>query len=339
MSNPAYPYNPGYPPAPQGPAPQHPYGQPAPSYPQQAPQAYAPAPPYQPQQQQQAPWMPQGPPPPAGPPAAVGTLDDFLGQPRSGGGAALKWGNKPDGYTITVQVARDVIDSDVRQQTDTRQVPQTYRDGRPKWVMVVPVIVPPGHPEHPDGKAQWYVKGDAHNALAEAMAKSGTSAKVPEGGAWVTITKTGSRNIGQGMSPATTFAVQYQPPNAGQAPAAPASAAEPQGYANGGPVPQQGPAYAPDNAQVWQQPAQPQWQPPAPQQAPQPAQQDFGQGQGWNPPGQPQWQPPAQEAPAQQPQAPAQPAPQAQGGTPPQTPEQAALIAQLTAGGAPQQQG
>jgi hypothetical protein len=295
--------------------------------------------------------MPQGP-APAGPPAAVGTLDDFLGQPRSGGGAALKWGNKPDGYTITVQIARDVIDSDIRQQTDTRQVPQTFRDGRPRWVMVVPVIVPPGHPEHPDGKAQWYVKGDAHNALAEAMAKSGTSAKVPEGGAWVTITKTGTRNIGQGMSPATTFTVVYQSPNGqAQPPAAPASAAEPQWQQQQPPAPATDP-WANDPNPAWQQPPAPAQQAPA-----------------WNPPGQPQWGPPPQgyanggpvppqgpsyvpdngqvvppqQAPAPQPPAPASPAPQAapqaQGGQPAPTPEQQALLAQLAAGGAPQQQG
>lgn len=340
MSNPGYGYpqqgqpfpTPQYP---QQPPPAYPPQQyaPAPQYPQQQQPAYAPppqAPAYGPPQQY---GHPQGPPPP---PAVGGTIDDFLGQPSTGGGPSLKWNDKPAGYTVAGYVARDVRNSDVRQQTAQRtNEPLFHRDGRPKLVMIVPLLVQPTT-EHPDGKVGWWVKGEARDLLAEAMKRAGSSATVPEGGARVTITKVGERPI-PNMTPATQLAITYELPagvQPSQAPAGPASAAEP------AQAPQQ-PAPA---GQQWQQPPaeqgwapnDPRWNPgdPAPAQPAQQAQQAPEQPVYQPPAAQPQYQPQAPQQPAPAPQAPAQ-APAAAGPQP--TPEQAQLMAQLAAGGvAPQ---
>src|SRR5215207_1297974 len=52
---------------------------------------------------------PQGygqPPAPQGPPLPPASLEDFLSQPNIGGGKAVSWKGKPDGFTLWTVVAR-----------------------------------------------------------------------------------------------------------------------------------------------------------------------------------------------------------------------------------------
>lgn len=274
--------------------PQYPgFPQQQPGYPPQAPQQYGQVPAAYPQAPQQPPAQP----------LAQGSIDDYYGQPSVGGGPSLSWTDKqgspkPIGTTYVGIVARDVTDADIQQQTDFKtQVPLTYRDGRPKFAMKVPLRVDPQQfPDFPEGEASWYVKGQARDELVRAMAEAGASG-APKGGAAIAITLVQRRPSGPGMNPANIVQVQYQPPAGAGAPQPPAQA----------PVAQQAP-----QAPV-EQPAQQQYVQQAPPQA-----------------AQPQFQQPVQQVPAQQPiqQAPAQPAP-------PQAPadlnaEQQALLARLT---------
>ena len=158
---------------------------------------------------------PAFPPPAAHPPMAApaqplahGTLDDFFDQPAAGGKALVF---DTPGDTRVGVVARAVTDGDVQQQTDTRGVPQTFRDGRPKFVMRVPLLVQPSA-DHPDGRAVWYVKGAVRDELARAMAEAGAPAGPPEAGAAVQIAFTGTRPSGPGLNPTKLFAVAYQRP-------------------------------------------------------------------------------------------------------------------------------
>jgi hypothetical protein len=350
----------------------YPYAQPPAAYPPQQPgyappQQYAP-PPAAYQQPGYAP--PQQYAPPAPPPTARGTIDMFYNQPGGGSGKPLSFTGKPPGTTYRGIVARPVTDADIRQQTDRNQVPLTHKDGRPKFVMVVPLIVAQG-PEFPEGMASWWVKGQPRDELSRAMAAAGAPEGAPEAGAVIDITFTGERQI-PGFNAQRIFAISYQRPQAnGQAPAPPAPQAQPQWPAPGAPlsVP---PAPAPPGENPYQQPqgqypqqgqapAQPQYQPPMqpqgqyPQQG-QPPMQPQGQypqqgaspsvsqpGYGGQPQGypsqapqQPQGQYPQQGQAPQQPQG---PAPAAPGQVPGLDPAQQALLARLQAGQAPQQQG
>lgn len=199
-----YPVQPAYPPQPY---PQ----QPAPQYPAQPgyPQGYA---------------QPQYAPPaaPAVPLPAV-SLDDYWQQPSSSGGPSWKFkdnvGNPMIGKVNEGFVARTVTDSDVRPQTDKYGVPQTYRDGRPKSVMVVPMLVQPSQ-EFPDGQAGWWVKGQARDELARAMAEAGAPAGAPEAGAYIRCQLVNVRPI-PNMSPAFQYRVDYTRPQ-GSPPTPPA---------------------------------------------------------------------------------------------------------------------
>lgn len=291
-----------------------------PQYPQQPqgyPQQYAPP---MPQQQPYAPPMPQGypqaypqqyaaPAPPAQP-LPTGSLDSYYQQPSSTGGPSWKFNGKPIGTQYAGIVARTVTDSDVRAQTDNAGRPQVYKDGRPKFVMVVPMQVQPS-PEFPDGMAGWWVKGQARDELARAMAEAGAPTGAPEAGAAIRVTLVGQRAV-PNMNPQLLYRVEYMRPNGAapapvqqlqvQQPAAPAPVGPPADQ----PMVQYAPAPA---AAVGQQPlpdanGQPvMHQQPAQQAAPQPA--------------------PA-PTPAQQPAA--QPAAAPAGFNP----EQAALFAKLT---------
>lgn len=200
---PQYPY-PQQPPA-------QPYAQPPmPQYPPQQP-AYAPPMPGYPQQQY-APPMPQQ---PAAPPLPTGTLDTFYQQPSSGGGPSFKFmdanrqaqvGKFYEGF-----VARPVTDADVRAQTNEAGQPQTFKDGRTKFVMVVPMMVQPS-PEFPEGQAGWWVKGQARDELARAMAEAGAPQGPPEHGAFIRVTLVGTRAI-PGRNPAYQYRVDYVRPN------------------------------------------------------------------------------------------------------------------------------
>lgn len=288
---------------------QQPYYQP--QYPQQPPAQQGPPEWAQPQQ----PWTPPGQPmqqayqqpyAPAAPPAqplANGGIDEFYSQPNLGGGPGVSWKGKPDGYTVQGIVPRDTGDGDVSQEVGAPGSPDagrplTYRDGRPKFVLAVPLQVAPSQ-EFPDGEARLYVRGQLRDELARAMAEVGCSG-APTAGAVITVTLV-QRKQGRGTIPQNVFAVQYTPPG-GAAPQIQQPVQQPQ-YAQPQPVQQ----YAPQA-----QPVQ-QFQPP--QQAPQPV-----QGQQY---AQPQYQ-----APAPQQAAPMQAQPQPPAGL---TPEQELLLSQLNA--------
>jgi len=264
---------------------------PAPGYVPQ--QAYPPAPPVQqpqypsyPQQgfpPQQFPQQGYPAPPPQAPavPLAQGSIDDYYGQPSTGGGPSISWDQKPIGTTYVGIVARDVTNADIQQQTNfqTKQ-PEFYRDGRPKFVMKVPLRVDPQqYPEFAEGEATLFVRGRMRDELVRAMGEAGVSG-APQGGAAIAVTLVGKKPSGQGLNPANVFQIQYQPP-AGQGAGAtsPAPAQQPVQQA---PVEQplhtiqNGDQFVQGQPQVQQappqQPVQPQFQPPV-QQVPQPVQQ------------------------------------------------------------------
>ena len=154
--------------------PQQPYGQPPmqqPQYPQYQQPMQQPAYPQYPQQVGGWPQMPQGQQVPQVP-LAEGTLDDFFDQPSAGGGPAVSWKDKANGYTVAGIVARAIGKGDVQQQTDpqTKQ-PKFFRDGRPQFVMKVPLRVQPSQ-EFPEGEAQLYVRGQLRDELVRAMTEA-----------------------------------------------------------------------------------------------------------------------------------------------------------------------
>lgn len=305
---------------------QQPYYPPAPA------QQYVPAPPqqYQPQVPQQpvAPQYPGYPPQqgyapapaqyapqPQAPaqPLAAGTIDDYYSQPSTGGGAGLKFSenNQPIiGQSYVFQVARPIGNGDVQQQTNNQGVPQTFRDGRPKFVMIVPVQLLEPSPNHPDGLAKWYVKGGTRDELARAMAEAGAPEGPPENGAVIRVTLTGTRSAGAGNNPAHVFAIQYVRPQ-GAAPVQPAVAP-----AQPAPEVAAAPALAAQAPVQAMPPAPPQYAAPAPAPVQQYAQ----------PVAPPQYQ-----------QAPAAPAPQVQQAAPQPpaglSPEQQELLARMQAQG------
>ncbi len=202
-------------------APQYPA---QPAYPQQFPQQYPAAPaypqqPYTPAQYPAAPGYPQqyAPPAPVAPPLPTGTLDSFYEQPSGGGGPAFKFmdaNRQPSiGKSYAGIVARPVTNADVRAQTDQSGRPMTYKDGRPKFVLVVPMQVQPS-PEFPEGVAGWWVKGQARDELARAMAEAGAPAGPPEAGAGIRVTLVGTRQI-PGLNPAYQYRVEYMRPSGG----------------------------------------------------------------------------------------------------------------------------
>jgi hypothetical protein len=194
--------------------------------------------PYPPQQYAQPAYAP--PPPPA--PLPTGTLDAFYDQPSSGGGPAFKFmdaNRQPQiGKSYVGIVARAITNADVRAQTDQHGRPQTYKDGRPKFVMVVPMQVQPDQ-EFPEGVAGWWVKGQARDELARAMAEAGAPAGPPEAGAAIRVTLVGVRPV-PGMNPAYQYRVEYARPQ-GAAPAQPAQTAPVMSTATGQPVVHQQP--------------------------------------------------------------------------------------------------
>ena len=168
---------------------------------QQPPQQFAP----QGYPQQYAPQQPQ----PQGQPLAAGSLDSYFSQPSTGGGAALKF---PVGTTHVGIVSRAVTNADVQQQTQPQTgIPQFYKDGRPKFVMKVPLTVQPSQ-EHPEGQAQWYCAGAARDELMRAMAEVGAPEGPPEKGALIQVTCTGTRPAGAGFNPAKVWSVVYRRP-------------------------------------------------------------------------------------------------------------------------------
>lgn len=231
---PQFPTQPGYP--------QQPYpAQPAPQYP---PQQYA-GQAYTPQYGQPAYGPPAQPP---RPPAPVGTLDDYYDQPASGGGPSFKFidaSRQPMiGKWYAGIVSRPITNADVQAQVDPNTgITRTYKDGRPKFVLVVPMQVQPS-PEFPDGVAGWWVKGQARDELARAMAEAGAPVGTPEPGAAIRVTLMSTRPV-PNMNPAFVYRVEYMRP-AGAAPVAqPAPPAQPITQAPGYPPMAMEPQYAP----------------------------------------------------------------------------------------------
>jgi hypothetical protein len=270
-----YPAQPGYAPPPQQPPvqqypPQYPQA-PAPPAPQQyAPPGYAP-------QQGYAP-VPQQPP---APPLASGTIDDYYSQPSSGGGPSISWSHngypKPEGTSYAGIVARDVTNADIQQQTDPKTgQPKFYRDGRPQFVMKVPLQVQPSQ-EFPDGEATLFVRGQMRDELVRAMGEQGLDG-APRAGDGLSVTLVSRKPSRGGGMPQNVFAISYGRTQQAQG-AAPAGTGAPS------PAPVQV-----EQPQAPQQVAQPQYQPapvqqyaqaPAPAQVPQqaaPAQPGVPQG-------------------------------------------------------------
>jgi hypothetical protein len=243
MTSTAYP---GYlPPPPTPPTPP-----PTPQYP--APGGYQPGPGPLPGQYAPAPQYPYAPQAaPAAQPLAQGSIDDFFNQPSAAGGKSLTF--KVVGTRYVGIVSRPLGQGDVQQQTDTFGRPQFFRDGRPKFVMKVPLQMQPSA-EYPDGLAVWFVKGQARDELVRAMAEVGAPAGPPEVGSIIDITYVGDRQAGPGLNPAKQSRVVYRRPDgAPPAPAAPAPVAQP-------PAPAQPPAMPvapPVEASVPAAPAQP----------------------------------------------------------------------------------
>lgn len=284
MNYPQQQYPPQYP---QAPAPQ--------AYPPQVQGPYPPQPYAQPVQQ-----------PPAQPLAQAQSLDDYFNQPSTGGGPAISWSvngmPKPEGTTYAGIVARDVTVSDIQQQTDPKTgAPKFYRDGRPQFVMKVPLKVQPSQ-EFPEGEAVLFVRGQMRDELSRAMGEAGIPAGVaPKAGDAIQVTLVQRKPSRGGGMPMNVFAIRYTAAAGGTGAPSPA------------PVPQ----------------AQP-----APQQVQQPVQQQYQQepSAASFPPVQYQQQAAPQYAaqPAAAPQVPqGQPAPQP---APPSdlTPEQQQLLAQMT---------
>lgn len=205
------------------------------SYPQSYPPMGYPQPtdPWTPPQQPAAPQWPmpaqnyQAPPPQVPQqPAPQGSLDDFYGQPSSGHGPSWSFKDKPIGHAYVGIVARPVTNGDVQAQTNptTGQI-QTYKDGRTKFVLKLPMMVTADQ-AFPEGKAQWYVAGRAREELARAMSEAGAPEGPPEAGAAIRVQLVARRPI-PGLNPANEVQVTYQrPAGAGNAPA-PQPPAEP----------------------------------------------------------------------------------------------------------------
>lgn len=340
------PYNPyaGQPPA------QQPYaGQPQ-QYPPQYPQAPAQQPYGQPNGYQQQPYQQPAPPPQ---PLAQGSLDDYYSQPTAGGGPSISWSanngtvQKPLGTTYAGIVARDVTHGDVQQDTDPKTgAGKFYRDGRPRFVMKVPLKQVLGGPtpqqlgpapqEFPEGEAQWFVRGQARDELTRAMTAAGLGERsAPKEGDVISVTLVERRPSRGGGMPANIVQVTFQPGprhqvGAAQEPAA--AGGQTTGAASPAPVQASPPAAAPvqqqeqpyyqQQTQAYAQQAQPGPAQPVEQQGPQAAQAQWAQ-------------PVQQQAPQQQQQAPQQqqPAQPQQQLTPPAglDPEQQALLARLQA--------
>lgn len=255
-----------------------------PYYPQQVPQQQpypqqpvAPAPYPQQAYPQTAPqqfvgYPPQGAPQQPSQPLATGSIDDYYSQPTSGGGPSISWNEKPIGTSYAGIVTRDVTDGDIQQQTNFQtKAPEFYKDGRPKFVMKVPLALQPSQ-EFPEGEATLFVRGRMRDELVRAMGEAGVSG-APKKGDVIHVTLAGKKPSGQGLNPANVFAIVYQPA-ARQAetqttPAAPASAPVQQQVVTEPGQQFQAPAAVPQAPAQQPQPPAPVQQQPAPS-APQP---------------------------------------------------------------------
>lgn len=218
---------------------------------------------------QQMPQIPQQAPQQPAPQLAQGSLDSFYNQPSSGGGKV--WSFKETGAEYFGIVARTLTNADVQQQTQPgSNLPATYRDGRPKFLLKVPMLVPLTA-EHSDGRAQWWCAGVQRDELVRAMVSAGAPEGAPEAGAGIWVKKTGTRPTGPGMNPAGVYEVRYWRPEQAHQIAAQFGIAVPDA-AQAVPAAQNGVAPAQAESNGAQQPAQPPAQVPAQPQAEAPTQ-------------------------------------------------------------------
>ena len=194
-----YPVQQGYPPQPAQGGFQAPQG-----YPPQPAQGGFQAPQGYPPQPVQGGFAPQQnfPPAQAQAPLPAGSLEAFRAQPRTDRPAAISWRDAPLGTTYVGTVIADCTDNDVIVDTDpTTKAPKTWRDGSPRFVLVVALQFPDGN------QASLYCRGQLWDAMSSAMSAAGRSG-TPKSGDVVQITLT-ERRQGRGAIPRNIFTVAY----------------------------------------------------------------------------------------------------------------------------------
>lgn len=150
---------------------------------------------------------------------ANGTLEDFYNQPTgSGGGPSVTskfFTKRQQGSWLQLEVVSDATNSDVRQQTTPQGIPQTFKDGRPKFVLVVKVKVLGSSDgthvtEFPDGLGSLWVKGVLADELRRAMAAAGDPSGYPKGGAQIVMISAGEQaSRTPGFSATKLYQLQY----------------------------------------------------------------------------------------------------------------------------------
>lgn len=153
---------------------------------------------------------------------ANGTLEDFYNQPTgSGGGPSVTskfFTKRQQGSWLQLEVVADATNSDVRQQTTPQGIPQTFKDGRPKFVLVVKVKVLGSSDgthvtEFPDGLGSLWVKGVLADELRRAMAAAGDPSGYPKGGAQIVMISAGEQaSRTPGFSATKLYMLQYAGP-------------------------------------------------------------------------------------------------------------------------------
>ena len=160
------------------------------------------------------------------PQLANGSLEDFYNQPTSGGAPSItsKFFNKrPQGSWLQLTVLKDASNSDVRQQQTPQGIPQTFKDGRPKFVLVVKVAVTGSSDgthvaEFPDGEGSLWVKGVMADELRRAMTAAGDPSGYPKGGAQIVMQSAGEKaSRTPGFSATKLYTLQYAGPVAAAA--------------------------------------------------------------------------------------------------------------------------
>jgi hypothetical protein len=113
------------------------------------------------------------------------SLDAFLGQQATAGGASLPIGDMQEGQSVTIQFKVDIDKTHIRPQTKPNSTEVLYQsDGNPRLVMVAPVV------RLDNGEdAAWFVSGAHWDALKSGMAAVGCSG-VPKMGDMAQITVT-----------------------------------------------------------------------------------------------------------------------------------------------------
>lgn len=155
------------------------------------------------------------------PTLARGTLEDFYNQPTgSGGGPSVTskfFTKRVQGSWLQLEVVADATNGDVRQQTTPQGIPQTFKDGRPKFVLVVKVKVLASSDgthtaEFPDGLGSLWVKGVLADELRRSMAAAGDSSGYPKAGAQIVMVSAGEQaSRTPGFSATKLYTLDYAP--------------------------------------------------------------------------------------------------------------------------------